>query len=405
MSNQEIRNEEEYLLCVIRWAIVTVWRWTGKVRYRRSLDNKEVIFLVVMSVLWGAYTPNQIVEQLGIDKKAFYEAIKGHVASFWKSLLNGVGYEIAEEELKGVLEQSASSISRANITVVLDDSLFRRLAKTMALCYKWWGGAMKKVAKGHDAVLLILVVKGDVIPVELELASKQGREVTDRIQKACAMLERLANRLLAMGLDLSTIEVVADSFYTNEDIAEETTSLGFTFIGEGKKNWIFTLGKTTYKLGELKEKELTQSYNNEYFLRLKASHESFSKIILLIWNDGNRPKGLIVKGRSLRGMEIIRAAKNRNAIEQFFRFLKTTLKTSQIKLRSKSGVWATLTLRITSYNTLFCLKKRMKSCKLFRNLTKGQILDIFQRSHIVIHAIQKHFQNVKEPKLKFLNNL
>jgi len=170
----------------------------------------------------------------GADRSARINAL---TASRGKPLLHEWCWEIALARLKEVLPKNPRTLSRAQTPLILDDSRFVRLSKTMALVWKGWSGAVKRVGTGHDIVGCVLRSGDEGIPLQVSVASKQGRRKRDKITVTKEILPELARRLRAAGLPPDGLRVVADAWYSEGGLQAVAVAEGVVWISEGKASF------------------------------------------------------------------------------------------------------------------------------------------------------------------------
>jgi len=408
MSNKEIQIYTPQLTEALATTIPTVWFALKGILVGTPQATLEVIFLLAFGVLFGAFNSSQLCKQLGIGKDGVYNQLKGHTPYLWRRLIQELGYKLVVDALQRLQLKSAATQSRANLTLILDDSLFIRLSEEMALVYKWWGGALRRVGQGQDLMGVVLVVGDQIIPLELLIATKQGKKKLTKVELARRILAEAAYRLKTIGIDLALIEVVADSWFSNSPLIDYTLKLGFTWASESKTSYVFYVKGIRYTASQLRELPLDSGWGGENTSLFHAISPTFGHVIIVLWKDIHKVRCLIVKSpRHVRALQITRAFKVRPKIEVLWRLLKTTLKTLEMKLRSPSGARAQVAIRMISFYLLVILQPLCSAHKIppKQNLTFGQLMDIYQRSGIVPFVIKKQFQMINSKTTYFISKL
>src|SRR4030042_878789 len=258
MSDQRLENYREKLEQELGETLQEVWNQLKEVWPQPALV--EIMMLLGLGVLSGMYTPNQLIERLGLDKNKIYEGLGAGGAQEWREIIQGLGYAALIAEIVSLLRKSASSRSRARLTIILDDSLFRRYAKQMASIFKWWGGAFKAVRKGHDILGLMIEINGRVFILDWIVVSKAGRVRKKRWQYAIEMLEEFVRRMEEAGIDPSLFGLAMDWWYGQvKELVELATDLGLTIVSEPGIDEIFTVSGQKKKVDQLKEEFLRRS--------------------------------------------------------------------------------------------------------------------------------------------------
>lgn len=383
-----------------------IWELLTRHWHHVPVETLEVVLLILFGGFLGCFNLQQLRERLGVQGADLYARINALTAYRWKQLLHEWCWELALTRLAEVLTKSPSTISRAQLTILLDDSLFVRLSQAMALVWKWWSGALKRVGTGHAIVGCVLRIGDEVIPLQVGVASKQGRRKRDKITVAKEILHELARRLRAAGLPSDGLRVVADAWYNDGGLQAVAVAEGLVWISEGKASFTFVVGKGHRKGTDLKQLPLTETWGGEHVHRCQATHATFGNVVVVIFADGKQTRYLIVAGRPLRAKEAVGTFRSWAQIETFWRELKTTLKALAIKLRSRDGIWAMLAVKVGT----FLLGRRLvrqlrRSIHTFRNLTLGQLLRLAQRYAVTWPCIQEHFHHLTVGKASVLGNL
>lgn len=337
---------------------------------RNYSESIEAVLLSILGPLFGAYNPNQLSEITNLSDTTIYRKIDFVTCKKWMELIRNLGYNRAKEELKEIFSKSASTISRANVVFAIDDSLFKRISKEISYVWKWWSGAMKKVSKGHNIIALVVVINDLMIPLDIRVVSKQGKNKKNKHDLAYEMVNLFRNFLLENGFtekEISRIEIVTDSWYGCPELQEKFSKIKMTFIFEGKGSYVFN---DSLKGKQLKESELLINFKNYKLFRKRLKHKKFGEVTAIVFQSGEEKRYCLTPAKK-RAVEIFKALKQRHKIEEFWKTLKTTLKTLEMKLRSRNGVYAILSIRFATFFLLLNMKV---------NLTFGKIIQKCQRT-------------------------
>lgn len=383
MYLEQLRNTE--LQAAISQTSYPIWQFLRNVLVRQREPIFEVVLLSVVGPLFGVYNPCQLSELLYLGRATLYRSLHALSPCQWKRVIQELGYRTAIQRLKQLSRRSPATISRANVTVILDDSLFVRLSRKLAYVWKWWGGALRRVGRGQDVVGMLLAIGDEIIPLDLRIASKQGRQKKDKITLACEMLLELARRLRGAGLKPGMVRLAADSWYSATAVMDLASGLGFAWISEGKGSFSFEIEGEKLKGKAIKQLDLTQSWGDTPHRRLVAQHLRFGEVVLVVWQQDKVREDIIVPGKKLRGWEAVRAFQNRPQIELFWRELKTTLKLLQIKLQGRDGAYAAFGIRVLCFIGLSQMRRRLSR----KQLTLGQLLRWCQRSDLTLEQFHK----------------
>ena len=389
--------EEELgeVLCALWDQLLKVWPEPVVVETMMSLG---------LGVLSGAYTPHQVIERLGLDKNQVYKALGAETAAHWRAMIQALGYDAFLRAVATVLEKSAASRSRVCLTIILDDSLFRRYARQMASIFKWWGGAFKAVRKGHDVVGLMIEVEGHVFILDWVVASKCGRKRKPRWKYAIEMLEEFQRRVTEAGIDPAVVGLAIDWWYGQvNQLVEAAAEMGLTVVSEPAKDEIFSVGGEELTVKDLKAHFLIRSVWGGYpTQRLRATSKTFGEVILVLFKEGNTLTLLMAKVKKekqaqseLRALSVIRIHKQRNWIEQTWRWQKSQLRTGKIQVRTGHKPKAGYTCRMVTYAILVELQQRLRRYRTIGRQSIGTLLAWYQRLgsafEVLARRLQGHF--------------
>ena len=333
----------------------------------KSLFKKTMLLLLV-GEFFGHHTLNQILE------------VQMKKSGRWHSRLASLSYKQIEigvctilktmglKALEDLAKKSDSSWSRSNVSMVIDDSVFKQWLthgttdpETCEFFDRFYSGQMKSVVYGFRITLCGLAIDDTFYPLSFKLTKK-----TDNTrQVACDLLESLHKDIVSMcqkeDLTLPNLFLSVDSgFHGKEllDLCEKlklAAILAVTLICVPKNNHILEIhaskGTPDFrgKLPEFIEKHFIsaeqkfyQDPNNKdkhFTMRLKANYVSVkTEVVLLIFRFQKSRKvsviystDLNIKAKTLRHRWF-----QRTHIEQFFRLLKDTLKIQQSKSTNKN---------------------------------------------------------------------
>jgi len=361
----------------------------------------ETMMFLGLGVLSGAYTPHQVIERLGLDKNQIYTALGTETAAAWREIIQELGYTAFLRAVDPVLKKSAATRSRVCLTIILDDSLFRRYARRMASIFKWWGGAFHAVRKGHDVVGLIIEVEGHVFILDWVVASKCGRKRKPRWKYAIEMLSEFERRLTEAGIDPAVFGLAMDWWYGQvKELVEAAVELGLTVVSEPAINEIFSVGGQELTAKELKARFLVRSVWGGYpTQRLRATSKTFGEVLLVLFKEGDTLTVLMAKvkkdqqaQRELRALPVIRIHKQRPWIEQTWRWQKSQLRTGKIQVRTGHKPKAGYTCRMVTYAILGELQRRLRRHRTIGRQSIGTLLDWYQRLGSAFKVLLRRLQ-------------
>jgi len=317
---------------------------------KSKLKFNRVLNIMSLGSLHGLNTLSQILSALHISSNnlhkiwqdATYEQIQSMVKNF------------AEDNFKSALSELAdkddSTWSRAQVTIIADDSIFQQWLKNMPKgeeFAKFFSGQYHKTVYGFR-VTLVGVALGNTFHPLYFLVVPKG-ECT---KKAALKLLKKVNRLITKTLDQQdlscpNLSFSVDSGFTDEDLIKYCEVNNIRFVGVPKKNHKFQIGRYDMKLKEFIEKVFlkkeqqylakckAQNVEPEPFsLRKKAYYQSQGRQVTLLFfrfNGSDKVSVIFCNDLNIKAKFIRRRFFQRTKIEQFFKLLKDTLKIQQTK--------------------------------------------------------------------------
>ena len=109
----------------------------------------------------------------------------------------------AVEHLKPVLTKSAATLSRAGVTLSVDNSVMDRFGKLLRCTWSWYSGRCHDVVCGQDLLGIVLTINHIALPLHLLFCSKQGRYNTNKADLLIFMLSRLKAEFHREGIDIT----------------------------------------------------------------------------------------------------------------------------------------------------------------------------------------------------------
>ena len=156
---------------------------------------------------------------------------------------------MALDFIKDTETKSASTQSRRCITVSVDDSNLPREAKKMPYCSNYYSKKHNTAIFCQNILGITLKCGDHVLPLDMRLASKQGRGNTDKPTLLITMLKEVLAFFDTHGIDLRKYPITFDSWYASRKLVDTLSVLGFTTIGvHGKNNFVMTIAETKAKL-------------------------------------------------------------------------------------------------------------------------------------------------------------
>jgi hypothetical protein len=384
-----------------------MWQAFGSVLHHQIDAGAECLFLLVLSLLFGATNAAQIHQLLGLNGQPLYKQINAVTPACWKKLLQQVCYQAAFAQLTVMAAQSPASVSRACMVVALDDTLIRRLGDQLGLVWSWWSGMEKRVRRGQNVIALVLVIGDRVIPLDVRIASKQGRQPGTKPVLAERMLREMVAQWTTHEMALAQVKLVADSWYPSQALLALCRELGLDAIGEGKASYSFTIDGKKVKAATLTQRPLTASWGEQgEALRVQAHHPKFGDVLLVVFADARgKRRYVMATARHRRAHEILRAYHRRAQIEAFWKRLKSILQIAQIRLPDPTAFRGALVCRILTYVLVDRLTRRLRRHPAFRKVTMRRTIELCQRFSAILDWIGTHFHHVTIAKPNIINYL
>jgi len=380
----------------------------GKLVRQKDKRIAEILSILILGDHLGQDTVSSICERLGIPKHQIYGELRQMSVDQWRRLFNGLFDEYACEELAEVLSKSASTVSRAKIVMSIDDSVLRRW-QGGALGYigKWWSGQFKRLVLGQDVVLITLKIKDRVIPVRMWLMSKKGR-CNNRHERVGKLIEQLAQKWKAKGLDISKITLTMDAGYADRKLIDWLKQMGFTKLIVGaKKNYKIrsyrSRTKNTRQVAQILSVEKLQQAPDEAWAVdekiaiYQAISPTFGRITVMARYMVGKMRYVFAHGLH-RAAEIFGLWRAHYRIEQVFKRLKQYLAWGKSRLRGVQGAHANVILPFLAYYIVVFLQKQ------FKNVTFEKIIRTmnFWDKEVITEIL--HFLDVEHLHCDLLNN-
>ena len=333
----------------------------------KSLFQKTLILLLV-GEFFGCHTLHQILSVEMVKSGTWHSRL---ASLTYKQIESSVCSILKEEGLNAFTElakKSESSWSRAAVSLVIDDSIFKQWLThgkidpaTSEYFDRYFSGQSKSVVYGFRITLCGLAIDDTFYPMYFTLTKK----VDNTRQIACDLLNKahkdITLRCKKEKLTIPNLFLSVDSGFHGLELLNlcatfATTTLPITLVCVPKNNHIIEIEPTKNtpefrgKLPEfidkhfkIAEAEFYKDPNNkaEHFtMRLKINYVSVNKeLIILIFRFKKSQKvsviyttDLNIKAKTLRHRWF-----QRTHIEQFFRILKDTLKIQLSKSTDKNG--------------------------------------------------------------------
>lgn len=370
------------------------WFLTTHSQILRKGEKQGFQTLMLMSIahLFGIYTPKELADYLNISFQSLYGRLKSLSLYSLQKLILGFMVKQAAPQLSEVLHKSASTQSRARISLHGDDSVIERVGKQIRCTYTWYSGRFKQVMNGNDLLGLVLTINGQILPLHLMFVSKQERANTSKPELLIKMLSELKESFAREGIDITAFPLTLDSWFASEDLRQKLLTLGFeNLVVAGKSPYVFKIKGEKNQAQDwknrLKLKDPQWGVDVPHF-RTKAESPTFGNLVLFFFRQSTTRVFYLMdlSCKPGRSAEIWKIWQEHHRIEQFWRLLKSVFRLKTIQLRD-DGLYAGLLIKVIAY----LIVGRLLSQKAFQNFSVVQILRKIRREYNFNDLINQHF--------------
>jgi hypothetical protein len=355
----------------------------------------EVLMMLAFAHFFGFYNPKQLADFLGIPHQKFYAELKNWSVYHLKKMLLRFMVTQAVEYLKPVLHKSATTHSRAGLTLSIDNSVMDRCGKLLKCTWSWFSGRHHDVVRGQDLLGIVLTIKQIVLPLHLLFCPKQGRYNTNKADLLIFMLSHLKTAFALEGIDITKIPLTMDSWFVSQPLRTRLHRLGFTkIIIAGKSNYTFTIDKTNQKASAWKKALILHDPTwgiDVPSCRVRGDSPTFGSLILFFFQKSTTRSYYLMDFSqvSMRGAEIWHIWKQHHLIECFWKILKSICQIRSMQLQG-DGLYTSLLIKVLTY----LLALRMKARREFSQSTITQIMRHLSRHHDLRDFMTAHFQHI-----------
>jgi len=359
-----------------------------------SLPEKErhkvvkVLMLCMLGEFFGYHTLKEILLSRFIKSTKLYDVF--NMLSF-KDLTN-ISAELfvyfVKNELIKLGKQHSSSWSRANITIVIDSSIYKQWLtdRDNDFFTKFYSGQTGKVEYGYRLTVGGIVVKETFYPLVFYIATKSftDSEVAQVIlPQIIQVIDNLADE---NNLTFGQLYLSIDNGFNEIDLIELSEKYKVILICVPKKNHFFVIDDQELKLSQYIEKEFIQAEtdyyknnpNNEepFYLRIKAFYRSKDiEVVLLFFrlNGSNKISVIYSTNLDIKAKTLRRHWFQRTLIEQFFRFSKHTLHFAQSHSKNADEFIENICVNFLKVSICLSMRNQMRKHKNCKKITFGTI--------------------------------
>jgi len=115
--------------------------------------------------LFGFYNPKPLADFLDIPHQKLSGQLKGWSVYSLKEMLLRFMIQQAVEPLKPVLTKSTATLSRAGVTLSVDNRVIDRFGKLLRCPWSWESGRCHDVIRGQDLLGIVLTINHIALPL------------------------------------------------------------------------------------------------------------------------------------------------------------------------------------------------------------------------------------------------
>jgi hypothetical protein len=352
----------------------------------------EVLMVLAIAHVFGFYNPKQLADFLDVPHQKFYSELKDWSVYHVKKMLLRFMVKQATEKLKPVMSKSASTRSRAGMSLSIDNSVMDRFGKLIRCVYSWYSGRYHKVITGQDLLGIVLTINNMALPLHLLFCPKQGRYHTKKADVLIFMLKQLKAEFYREGIDITRLPLTLDSAYVSQELRDRLHQLGFRqIVIAGKGNYVFTIDGQKWDASTWKKVLVLEDPKwgiDVPSCRLRGLSPTFGSLILFFFRKSTTRSYYLMNfsQKALRGAEIWHIWKQHHMVECFWKAMKSIFQMRSMQLQG-DGLYTALLIKVFAY--LFAL--RLQAQGVFSTLTITQIMRKLRREEDLRDFLETHF--------------
>jgi Transposase DDE domain len=352
----------------------------------------EMLMALAFAHFFGFYHPKQLADFLDIPHQNLYRQLQECSLYYLKEILRRFMIMQAVEPLKPVMTTSAATLSRASVTLSVENSVRDRFGKLLRCTWSWYSGRCHEVMRGQDLLGIVLTINHMALPLHLLFCSKQGRYNTTKANVLISMLSRLKAEFYSQGIDLTKIPLTMDSWFVSQSLRQRLHDLGFTkIIIAGKSNDTFTIDGKKQDASQWKQELLLHDPTwgiDVPSCRVHAQSPTFGSLILVFFQKSTTRSYYVMNFShvSMRGADIWHIWKQHHLIECFWKILKSIFHIRARQLPGH-GLSTALLIKVLAY----VLAIRLQAHRPFSKLTLTQMMRNLSRDHDLRTMLTAHF--------------
>ena len=354
----------------------------------------EVLMVLALANLFGFYNPKQLADYLEVPHQQFYAHLQDWSLYQVKKMLLRFMVKQAAEKLQPVMTKSASTQSRAGMSLSIDNSVMDRFGKLIRCTYSWYSGRYHNVIRGQDLLGIVLTIHHIAIPLHLLFCPKQGRYHTKKADLLIFMLTQLKAEFQREGIEITQLPLTLDSGYVSQELRLRLHRIGFRkIIIAGKGNYVFTIQGEKHDASTWKKELVLQDAQwgiDVPSCRVWGYSPTFGSVVLFFFRKTTTRSYYLMNfsESSLRGAEMWHVWKQHHVIEQFWKIMKSIFHIRSMQLQG-DGLYTALLTKVLSY----LLALRLQAEGVFSNLTLTQIMRKLRREEELGAFLATHFHD------------
>jgi len=319
---------------------------------------KQLILLLLIGELYGLNTLKKILSSVGISSKNCYKVWgKFSYNTLYELISQGLVNDF-KEHLSELCQLSESSWSRAELTIIIDETIFKTWLKCRIddECYaeyygKYFSGQTHKSEYGFRFSLTGVNIGKNFFPLyfnPIRKAEKCEEQAVEMIKKVGLLISQCAKK---EGFTIPSIGLSLDAGYNKEELIascewlEQRIKTTVNFICVPRKNNIVQIGKFKGSINQyIKEvflvKETQHKGDKEFFMRQKGFYKAKNREVVFLFfrlNNSNKVSVIYSTNLSIKAKTMRHRWFHRTKIEHFFRTIKHTLKVQQSTVDCTQG--------------------------------------------------------------------
>jgi hypothetical protein len=374
-----------------------------KLDKKQQLQLRRVLEVMLIGEFFGLHTLNSILTSFGIKSTNLYKIWKDFNFHQIKRLTIDLSIDYFKEAMEKLGNQSDSTWSRSEVTIIIDDSIFKMWLKNMPQgdsYAKFFSGQIKRTVYGFRVTLIGINIGKDFHPLYFQIVPKKG----DTKKVALNLLKKVRGIFLELsekqGFSYPNLYLSVDSGFTYDKLIAYCERHDIGFIGVPKKTNVFKFKDINMNLKTFIEEQFLpkeQAYKEDmqrkgatekpFVLRMKAHYKAQDREVILLFfrlNGSNKVTVIFCSDLEVMKKTLRRRFFQRTKIELFFRFLKETLKIQKSKSERYGDFVKKLSLCILK--AVFCLRLQ----KFFRKKRKFKGWSFYKiRQHIIYQKVDK----------------